>query len=116
MVPQSFYRPMLEVLGLVDLHYVVGALLFGVAWMGAFAGHLRHHILLQVIEDTWLGLVQCVTEEHQGTSVCCPLYDDRFSLLPWMVCLSYPFVYWMVLERKSDRALSQVLIPFWPPL
>ncbi|CAM9337449.1 unnamed protein product [Ascophyllum nodosum] len=45
---QSLHRPMLSVLGLVDLHYVVGALLFAVAWMGAFAGHLRHHILMQV--------------------------------------------------------------------
>lgn len=39
---------MLEVLGLVDLHYVVGALLLVVAIMGVFAGHLRHHLLLQV--------------------------------------------------------------------
>lgn len=39
---------MLEVLGLVDLHYVVGALLFLVAVMGLLAGHLRHHLLLQV--------------------------------------------------------------------
>lgn len=39
---------MLEVLGLVDLHYVVGALLLVVAVMGVLAGHLRHHLLLQV--------------------------------------------------------------------
>lgn len=45
---QSLHRPMLEVLGLVDLHYVVGALLFAVAVMGVLAGHLRHHLLLQV--------------------------------------------------------------------
>lgn len=42
---------MLEVVGLVDLHYVVGALLFFVAVMGVLAGHLRHHLLLQV---SWL--------------------------------------------------------------
>ncbi|CAM9197745.1 unnamed protein product [Ectocarpus sp. 12 AP-2014] len=45
---QSLHRPMLEVLGLVDLHYVVGALLLVVAVMGVLAGHLRHHLLLQV--------------------------------------------------------------------
>ena len=45
---QSLHRPMLEVLGLVDLHYVVGALLLVVAVMGVLAGHLRHHMLLQV--------------------------------------------------------------------
>lgn len=38
---------MLQVVGLVDLHYVVGALLFLVAVMGVFAGHLRHHLILQ---------------------------------------------------------------------
>lgn len=39
---------MLQVLGLVDLHYVVAALLLVVAIMGVLAGHLRHHLLLQV--------------------------------------------------------------------
>lgn len=48
LVVQSLHRPMLEVLGLVDLHYVVGSLLFVVAVMGVLAGHLRHHLLLQV--------------------------------------------------------------------
>lgn len=44
---QSLHRPMLEVVGLVDLHYVVGCLLLAVAVMGVLAGHLRHHLLLQ---------------------------------------------------------------------
>lgn len=48
---QSLHRPMLQVVGLVDLHYVVGALLLAVAVMGVIAGHLRHHLLLQVHQD-----------------------------------------------------------------
>lgn len=45
---QSQYRPMLEVTGMVDLHYVVGSLLFVVSLMGVLAGHLHHHLVLQV--------------------------------------------------------------------
>lgn len=48
---QSLHRPMLQVDGLVDLHYVVGALLLAVAVMGVLAGHLRHHLLLQVNQE-----------------------------------------------------------------
>ena len=33
---------------MVDLHYVVGSLLFVVALMGVLAGHLHHHLVLQV--------------------------------------------------------------------
>lgn len=44
---QSKHRRMLRVVSLVDLHYVVGALLFLVAVIGVFAGHLRHQLLLQ---------------------------------------------------------------------
>lgn len=47
-ITQSKHRRMLRVVSLVDLHYVVGALLFLVAVIGVFAGHLRHQLLLQV--------------------------------------------------------------------
>ncbi len=55
---------MLQVLGLVDLHYVVGALLLVVAVMGVLAGHLRHHLLLQVS----CALVQALSRCDQITN------------------------------------------------
>lgn len=68
---------MLEVLGLVDLHYVVGALLLVVAIMGVFAGHLRHHLLLQVTRP--------LTPQS-------PVSVDAPSV-PFVRCLSLPLAF-----------------------
>lgn len=104
---QSQYRPMLEVTGMVDLHYVVGSLLFVVALMGVLAGHLHHHLVLQVYmaglcavlslyivliclaSATWVRLLDGF-DESQITRIACEVGVYGCCCCRWNEDILYP--------------------------